>query len=250
MFGARSALKFAKLSRMMSVRDALKVIRNSDKELSLFLKPIGRDIVLRGGTTDVYCFEKIFLHEEYKSPFADSEQPKLIIDGGANVGLASLYFAAKYPAANIFAIEPNAANFKMLERNCAALPNIVLKKAALWPTSAKVSMSKRAVNDHWSYSVIDAVNGDTDTITVTDIMREAKADKIDLLKLDIEGAERELFRNSPWLKDVGQIVIELHDRYKRDCSRSFYKAVVSRDFRQELRGENIFISFSMDDHNK
>ena len=66
--------------------------------------------------------------------------------------------------------------------------------------------------------------------------------QIDVLKLDIEGSERELFlKDTTWLNHVSIIAIELHDRYEPGCTRAVYQKLVERQFRQEVRGENVFI---------
>ena len=80
-------------------------------------------------------------------------------------------------------------------------------------------------------------------ITMEDILRKLAVSRIDLLKLDIEGSERELFStdSGAWLNRVEYIVVELHDRYRPGCAKAFYSALATRDFIQEIRGENIFI---------
>ena len=65
--------------------------------------------------------------------------------------------------------------------------------------------------------------------TVDDIMAEYACDAIDLLKIDIEGGEREVFADaSKWIDKVGVLVAELHERYQVGCTRNFYLA--TRDF--------------------
>ena len=80
-------------------------------------------------------------------------------------------------------------------------------------------------------------------VTIPGILREMDAARIDILKLDIEGAEYELFKTGAesWLGAIRQIVIELHDRYRPGCSQVFYAAIGRFPFAQEIRGENIFI---------
>jgi hypothetical protein len=67
--------------------------------------------------------------------------------------------------------------------------------------------------------------------------------RVDILKLDIEGAELELFGPGceQWLPLVDILIVELHDRFRSGCSRAFYKAITNFNFRQEVRGENLFI---------
>jgi hypothetical protein len=68
---------------------------------------------------------------------------------------------------------------------------------------------------------------------------------IDILKLDIEGAERELFNlgAEAWLGAVGQIIIELHDRFVPGCAFAFYAKIANYPFVQSVRADNVFINF-------
>jgi len=243
MRGVSSAFRLTNLRRFMSLSDALKVMY-SKNEFEIFLIPLSRKVVLRGGSSDIECFEKVFLHEEYRSPFA-LDTPQLIIDGGANIGMASLYYAAKYPAAQIYAIEPEPENFRRLVRNCMGISNIVPKQFALWPTHSKLALSNYDGKENWTFAVGEG-EGNIEAITIEEILKDSRKRGIDLLKLDIEGSERELFEENPrWLVDVNEIVVELHDRYKAGCSRAFYSAIITRRFHQEQRGENIFVSFRL-----
>jgi len=80
-------------------------------------------------------------------------------------------------------------------------------------------------------------------ISVNDIFGKLGVDRIDLLKLDIEGSEPELFfaDSTTWLDRVGFIVIELHDRLRPWCAEAFYSALVAKDFGRDIRGESILI---------
>ena len=69
MFGINSALQLMTRRHLVSLSDALKLRRNSQEEMQIFLRPAKHNIALRGGSTDVYCFEKVFLYEEYLNSF-------------------------------------------------------------------------------------------------------------------------------------------------------------------------------------
>ena len=86
--------------------------------------------ILRAGTSDVNVFEQIFVNREYD--FKLHNYPGLIIDGGANIGLASIRFANKFPRAEIIAVEPDNSNFEMLIKNTANYENIRLIKSGIW----------------------------------------------------------------------------------------------------------------------
>jgi hypothetical protein len=78
-------------------------------------------------------------------------------------------------------------------------------------------------------------------VTVTDVMREFGLGTIDLLKVDIEGSEKELFAApGDWIEHVDAICMELHDRFKPGCTRTFFGAV--EDFAIEVRrGEDVLV---------
>jgi len=193
--------------------------------------------------------QKVFLQHEYAVPF--SIVPRTIVDAGANIGAAALYFAKAYPGAHIIAIEPENSNFALLQRNCAGVSNITLVRAALWHETAELQLvDPQAEKDSFSYLPTRVgENADIRAVCVNDILEEFNFNHIDILKIDIEGAEREIFRfgNRDWLDKVGVIAIELHDRFKSGCAESFYSALHGRRFSQEIRGEMVFIDLQGDD---
>jgi FkbM family methyltransferase len=249
-----TALRWAqmhRLRRVLSGWDAFRVVARSTRDrstLNLVLTPMRQPIAVRANTSDVACLEKVFVDEEYRLPVDANPvfaiQPKLIVDAGANIGMATLYFAHAFPGARIVAVEPEAGNFAILEANCKGLRNVTVKHAALWPTEAPLRLAN-ADRGNWGFSVQEGVGGGSPiaAVTVPQLLAESGLPRIDLLKLDIEGAERELFGESceAWLPKVGTIVIELHDRLAEGCSAQFYSHMVRRAFTQEIRGENIFL---------
>jgi FkbM family methyltransferase len=235
------------LWRVMPLIDAMRLTLDENKpgEARISLWPIEKEVVIRRMTTDLKCLEKVFIANEYKSPFEMA--PQVIVDAGANIGMATLFFAHAYPNARIFAIEPEPLNFEMLKKNCREMSNVTLLKAALWHDNKNVRIANPGA-DAWAFTVTDQTSqagnmGAVSTITITDILGRMNVDQIDLLKLDVEGAELQLFSNGAdkWLGRVRNIVVELHDRYLPGCAQGFYSALMSRRFVQELNGENIFI---------
>jgi len=244
----RLQARFRRLSSVLAHRDALKIIlyERTSREVEVHLRPLGRKITIRFGTSDLECLQKIFLAEEYSLPFKVS--PKLIIDAGANIGMATLYFANQYPNARIVAIEPENSNFSLLKRNCEGLPNIIPVQAALWPVRCQLVLADHSA-EKWAFSVVEGdaqgVGGiQIDAVTIPDLLAKVGEERIDLLKIDIEGAERELFGtgSQSWLNNVRVLVIELHDRYRVGCAHAFYSAMTKYRFTQEIRAENTFIN--------
>ena len=231
----------------MPWRDAvhLALTENSPGETRIYLRPVSKEVVIRRQTTDLRCLEKVFIAGEYYSPFQLS--PQLIVDAGANVGMATLFFSRQYPQAHVVAIEPESSNFEMLKQNCEGVANVTLIRAALWPESRELNIeSLRGGADAFSVSEEHQSSEGSSrvpAVTVPDLLRRLNADHIDLLKIDIEGSELQLFSRGAdkWLNQVHFIAIEFHDQFVPGCSRAFYSALASRQFSQELKGENVFV---------
>jgi FkbM family methyltransferase len=214
-------------------------------------------LLIRRGGTDALVFTDIYVWQEYGYEFGG--QPEVIVDAGAYSGLSTAFFAHRFPDAKIIAIEPGQESFDLLVRNTAAFPNVQPLRAALWTESGTVSLSDPG-DGAWGIRVTESTGsgpGGSGTaadgsrpvagadpvraVTVTDIMREFGLSTIDLLKVDIEGSEKELFAApGDWIGHVDAICMELHDRFKPGCTRTFFGAV--EDFAIELRrGEDVLV---------
>ena len=195
---------------------------------------IEHPVHLRIRTSDIPVFKQIIVNREYDFGFPLPENA-VIIDAGANIGMASVYFANKFPTARIIALEPDASNFAMLEKNVRPYPQIRPINTALW----EKSISMRITHQEWGAAGRTCAPDESGTIhaiTIAELCHRFEIDHIDLLKVDIEGAEKGIFENSSeWIGKVDRIVIELHDRCIQGCSESFFGA--TRDFSHQLRGE-------------
>jgi FkbM family methyltransferase len=162
----------------------------------------------------------------------------VIVDAGAHIGMASISFVLRYPQAMVVAVEPEPTNFAALLRNVAPYKNIVPVKAALWEDDGEVWLGPSNVHPKGSFEIVDRGQVQVRAITIRSLMRELRIPSIDLLKLDIEGAEKEVFETCDWIESVGTIAIELHDRVKPGCRAAMQAA--ARNFRFEDRGAVTF----------
>jgi FkbM family methyltransferase len=197
---------------------------------------------LRVRTSDISLYNDILLRKEYDLGLQDFS-PQTIVDAGANCGMATLYYANRYPDAKIVAVEPEPSNFAALVKNVAPYPNVVPIHAALWNKDGKVRLGPTGLDStpygKWAFQVSDS-GAPVRAITMQTLMAEAKIDTVELLKMDVEGGEIEAFENCDWMSGVQVIVIELHDHIKPGC-----RAVVSsaaKGFRQWERGEMTFFA--------
>ena len=181
---------------------------------------IKHPVYLRLRTTDVSLFSEIILVlGEYN--FELARAPKVIIDAGANIGLTSVFFANKYPSAKIIAIEPELSNYKMLQRNVACYPSVTAVHGALWNENQDIRICDSGTGQ-WGFQTFRA---DEHTVRPKEsYVRGIRLDKliedcglgcVDILKIDIEGSEKEVFESSaPWIDKVGVIMVELHDQLR------------------------------------
>ncbi len=175
-------------------------------------------------------FHQIFVGREYRC-LDDVADADLIIDCGANVGYSSAYFLSAFPFAQLLAVEPDVANFRALQQNLGPYGSrATALRAAVWSGPAKL----RLVEDHnaWAHHVQEATSEDKMNVPATDIaslLAASGRERISILKIDIEGAERAVFSANydVWLSKVDNLVIELHGD---ECKTIFEKAIAPQGF--------------------
>lgn len=203
---------------------------------------------LRIPSSDVNVFRQIFIDKEYE--FNTRSLPATILDAGANIGLSSIYFASRFPDARIIAVEPEESNFSVLEMNSRPYENITPVRAALWHRDEQVNLIDPDLGK-WGFMThgneesgraygnkLHHVRG----LTVRTILDMFGIEHLDILKMDIEGSEREVFSDAgSWLPDVDTLIVELHEHMKPGCNRSFREATMEFPVKW-LQGENVFLT--------
>ena len=200
-------------------------------------------VFLRKNTTDFIVFDQIIQRQDYSIDL--NFDPKIILDCGANIGLAAIYFKNEFPDAKILCIEPEFDNFCLLQKNVTEYNDIICYHAGIWYRSAYLSVKDMGFGN-WGFIVKESccfTDNCVQAITINNLLEEHKIDCIDILKIDIEGAEKELFSENydVWLPKTKVIIIELHDRIKQGCSQSVFKALSNYDYFTKIKGENIII---------
>ena len=169
----------------------------------------------------------------------------LIIDAGANVGYVTIALAKKYPGCRILAIEPDRDNYKVLEHNTAELPRVQTLLGALWSESDTLRISNPGAKSV-SFQVSPSGDGElVQAFSISDLIELAGENSVSLLKLDIEGAEFELFRNhtETWFKKVKFMMVELHERYAPGLNALFNELLSSRPHERGRHDEYEIIRF-------
>jgi FkbM family methyltransferase len=196
---------------------------------------------LRKKYADNYTFKQVFLEDQYNFhiPFT----PTTIIDGGANIGLASVYFAHLYPDATIVAVEPSQENYKVVEKNIVNFSNVKAKLGGIWNDNKHLAIVNTKDNDNaFMVEEVDAATpGSIPAYSIGSIMQEMNWPAIDLLKLDIEGSEKEVFEKNyeSWLPHTKMIIIEVHDHMRKGAAKSVFTATNKYNFSFSMNHENL-----------
>lgn len=196
-------------------------------------------IAIRPGTADQRVFDEVFVAREYDIDVAD---PTVILDAGAHIGLASVFFAERFHSATVIAIEAEAANFDLLCKNASSYPRIRPMHAGLWSRSTWLRIENPEAAT-WSFRVVESDRPtDIRAVSIADVMQLHGVDHIDILKMDIEGAELEvLTHNAEWLSSVGNLLIELHDRYRPGCTAALEAALSNFDYERSTHGNTVIL---------
>lgn len=185
------------------------------------------------------------LMESYKAKIAANEPP-LIIDCGANVGLASLWFAKVLPKATIIAVEPDDKNFSLLQRNTKHLGNQILSvKGGVWNQAANLNIvNPNAGAASFQLKPTTAITSNSiRAYTIDELCTMGGAMTPLIVKLDIEGSQAALFENNTeWVQRTHLITLELDDWLLpwAGTSRPFFKCLSQLPFDYLIHKESIF----------
>ncbi len=199
----------------------------------LELRPKGLPYPLwlrRGRSSDMEVYRAIFIQREFAAVQLE-DPPRLILDLGANVGLAAAWFLNLFPAVRIVCVEPDPVNFEHCRRNLSPYGDrVILVQGAVWshPCLLDIQSYPSGEGREWAVTVREARVPGAATIRAWDVPSLAAlagpVRSVDLLKVDIEGSERRLFdaSSAAWLPMVRNICIELHGP---DCDEVFERAL-------------------------
>jgi FkbM family methyltransferase len=165
-----------------------------------------------------YLYEEIFKKYIYYVQL-EKLNPR-ILDCGAHIGLASIYFKSMYPQAQITAFEPQPANLEYLLKNLEVnrMSDVQVIPKALWSSDGQMQLHiDEDQENHWS-STSSLLKGSWTSkqptapiIVETTRLSPFLNEPIDILKLDVEGVEDEVLGEcKAYLPNVAHIFIEFH----------------------------------------
>lgn len=183
------------------------------RSLTVFVEAFGKHMqVAVADPSEVRALIEIFVLGTYAWSYRGPIQT--IVDAGAHVGGTTLWFAARYPNARIVALEPHPDTLTRLRENTQRYPNVEVVAAALHDEDGQVELF--GGNQSWAASLVPAKNllrtrHQVPAITLDHLVGGHNLERIDILKLNIEGSETAVLRSTGILDRVHTIVFEYHD---------------------------------------
>lgn len=214
--------------------------RSAEPEACIRLLRQRAPIILRPRTSDFDVFAQVFLQRQYAD--LPVRHVRTIVDAGANVGLSARFFLQQYPHARVIAIEPDVRNLQAARRNLQGFGDrCTLVHGAVWGRAEEVAVARGRFRDgrEWATQVIRGEGNSEERIagfSMRDIMDEYGLESIDLLKMDIEGSELEVFssEDTEFLSRTRCCAIELHGAR---CTEVFHERIREFGFTCHTRGE-------------
>ncbi len=193
---------------MPLAREDYLMAKNLGRFCKANVKLFGNDFSFPDSASLLFLLKELFEFEIYRFK-TDTKEP-LIIDCGANIGLSVIYFKRLYPNAKIIAFEPDPKIFSHLEHNIASFgfEEVELINKALWNEETELEFYSEGADGG---RIKEA--GDKEKIVKikTEKLSKYLSQKVDFLKLDIEGAEQEVLNEcKDLLKNVESIFVEYH----------------------------------------
>lgn len=236
--------KLIEADHLISVKDQYLVTRIFDN-----------DHLLRKNDSDLDVYGQIFILNEYQpiidiiSKKNDIQNIKTIMDVGANIGMTTLYFDHIFESAEIFAIEPDRRNFEHLKANCSHIKKIDMRQYAIWSDKKMLVLNDHDFRDGRSWSLTfgekeqrQNFKYEVQGIDLNTLINDLGIEQVDILKIDIEGAESHIFNDSQnvvkLLSKVRYLAVEVHDEFVP--IHHVIKRLTQNGFNFEIHGETIF----------
>ena len=186
----------------------------SKKHMILNVK--GNKMAIRPRSFDLYILGEVFGEEVYTPRCKQITAPEVVLDLGANIGAFSVWAARKWDPGKIVAVEMEVDNFNILEENIrlnGLRGTVIPIKAAIWDKNEQVGITRHHFNCG-KHQVCPAKGEDkVQALTMEKLMDLARLKKVDVLKMDIEGAEERILigtNETIFTEGVGYLVAEIH----------------------------------------
>lgn len=194
--------------QLANLRAQTSQTKETGEAVEVHFRSLAHPIMLRPNTDDIGAVLNNIIRHEY-GHVAPLKPPSILLDAGAYIGDTSIFFLNQYPNLRSIALEPNPESFSLAQRNLAPYGDRVeLLPTALSTMVGTVSFGGREmgaqINEDGAHEV--------PTLSVPALLEQIPENRIDILKMDIEGAEMGILDStvSAWLPKVGMLIIETH----------------------------------------
>jgi FkbM family methyltransferase len=184
------------------------------------------------------------ISEHYRSILSSGRRP-LIVDVGANIGLASIFLASMYPEARVISVEPDVENFAILTGNASSYSSIRCVRGAVSDRSGKATLGNRKGGAAGYRLEEESGDGgvEVDIYTMDQIIEMGEGDEVLIVKMDVEGEEKSIFRCAEsWLPRTHLLIVEIHDWMLpgSGSSRALFRALSNLPIEYVFRSQNLF----------
>ena len=206
----------------------------AEKQSEVKVRVHGRKLMVRKGTPDLWAAMSSLggefdLLRDYLSPECEG----VIVDAGGYIGTAAIRFSEMFPLATIVTLEPDESNLRILKFNTRHYPSIQVVHCALVGIQRDWVKIYDSNCGEWGFTTVEAsaegLAFNSTGRSKAQTIEQLNLSPISLLKLDVEGSEKEIFEsNDPILQSIPIIVAELHDRLVPGCTEAFRSFSVDR----------------------
>lgn len=190
--------------------------------------------------TLIGLYREIWLKQVYK--FTPATDKPLIVDCGAHIGMAVLYFKKFYPGSEVRAFEPNPESFELLKKNVKDSKGVELYNYALSDREKRIdiySAGERASINASIHQLPDQGRSFKAQAKRLSLFMEQQT--VELLKIDIEGAEWEVVKELSETECLGQVlnvIVEYHEQPKKNFAQ-FVKYFENYGFQYKIINEEV-----------
>jgi len=199
-------------------------------------------VYYRPRSSDVLVLRQVLGGREYGCIGSEPNVTSML-DLGGNIGAASFYLLLRHPNAKVVFVEPDAGNLAVARKTLAPFgERVAFVQSGIWDRAAKLTVERGAYREggEWAYRVRPATPGEVGDlvgVTIESLLKQRGWASVDLVKMDIEGAEAVAFRGATapaWLPLVRTLAVELHGR---DCDAALTAAYADIPHVRSLHGE-------------
>ena len=212
-------------------------IGKTKKERLMTIPYVGQRLRVRSNGIDIGVAMTNAVDEfsELSKLFGENT-PLRLIDAGAFIGTSTIVLRNLFPDSTVVAIEPNKANFDLLSINLNQMTSVCLLNRALTGSEGQEIVLRDRNKGPWGYTSVSEPADSKNpahlhpcrTVSLERLRRDLGS--IDLIKMDIEGAEREVaISERDELLEIPVILVELHERISPGVESLFSDLLRGRD---------------------